>query len=209
MSIFNDIDKLIEYVNLELQKNPKATVNKLCDKLGIKQSTFKSRVHRANYQFDFKNRRYKKKEIEQVDKELKQEDDKKVSESTRVKSVVEEIVKQKNNKSINKPVEVKSEPEKSFIQQYNKSIDMRSLEELISLIEPIKEVIEEYKKNKDIIDIKPVELKPKSITNVKQKLFKVDVDVLDRWEKFVSEHKQYKVQNLVSMALEEFIEKYK
>lgn len=44
---------------------------------------------------------------------------------------------------------------------------------------------------------------------VKQKLFKVDTEVLKNWEKFVAEHKQYKVQNLISMALGEFIDKYK
>lgn len=93
--------------------------------------------------------------------------------------------------------------------KYNKDINKDKLEELISLIEPIKEVIQEYNKSKTIVEVHPIELKAKSITEVKQKLFKVDVDVLEEWEKFVVEHKQFKVQSLISLALEEFINKYK
>jgi c-di-AMP phosphodiesterase-like protein len=76
------------------------------------------------------------------------------------------------------------------------------------LIEPIKEVIQEYNKSKNIIEVERVELKPPSITEVKQKLFKVDVDILDQWNKFIVEHKEFKVQSLISMALDEFIQKY-
>lgn len=97
----------------------------------------------------------------------------------------------------------------SIIQKYNNDIDINSLQELISLIEPIKEVIQAYNKSKNIVEVEKIELKPKSITEVKQKLFKVDVEVLDKWDKFVAEHKQFKVQNLISLALEEFINKYK
>ena len=31
-----NIDKLVKYINIELKKNSKATVNKLCDKMGVK-----------------------------------------------------------------------------------------------------------------------------------------------------------------------------
>lgn len=102
-----------------------------------------------------------------------------------------------------------SKPSESVLQKYNKDIDINALKELLTLIEPIKEVIEQYNKTKNIIEVDKVELNPKSITEVKQKLFKVDVEILGKWEKFVAEHKQFKVQNLISMALEEFIERYK
>ena len=172
------VDKLVEYMNIELKNNPKSTVNKLADKLGIKQSTFKTWVHRAGYQFDFDNRCYTK--VTQKDKALEEV------------AVTKEI-----------------EQSESLIQSLNKDINISSLKELVSLIEPIKEVIQKYNESRNIIDVKPIELNPKSITDIKQKLFKVDKEVLEKWEKFVAEHKQYKVQNLVSMALEEFIDKYK
>ena len=52
-------------------------------------------------------------------------------------------------------------------------------------------------------------IKVKAITEVKQKLFKIDIEVLEKWDKFVIEHKEFKVQQLISLALEEFIDKYK
>jgi len=99
------------------------------------------------------------------------------------------------------------EPHK-IIQKDNRNIEIDKINELISMIEPLKEVILEYNKRKNIVDVKTHELNPPSITEVKQKLFKIDIDVLEKWEQFISEHKQYKVQNLISLALDEFIRKY-
>ena len=44
--------------------------------------------------------------------------------------------------------------------------------------------------------------------DTRQKMFRVDVKVLDRWNKFCEEHKHIKVQSLISSALLEYIEKY-
>lgn len=87
-------------------------------------------------------------------------------------------------------------------------IDINALNELINLKEDIKKVIHEYNISKDIINIEPVELRPKAVTEVKQKLFKVDTNVLDQWESFIKRHKEFKVQSLISLALEEFLNKY-
>lgn len=108
---------------------------------------------------------------------------------------------QKDNTSNNKPLE-------NVIQKYNNDIDIETLKELISLIEPIKEVIQAYNKSINIIEVEKVELNAPSITEVKQKLFKVDIDMLERWNKFVLEHKEYKVQSLITLALKEFLDKY-
>lgn len=166
-----NIDKLIQFINLELKKTPKSSVNKICDKIGIKQSTFKTWAHKAEYKFDVNTRKYIK-------------------------------VIQKDNSPANVA-------EINIIQKHNKNIDMNKLLELTEMLEPLKEIIQEYNKSKNIVDVKPVELKVKNITEVKQKLFKIDVDVLKQWDKFVAEHKQFKVQNLISLALEEFMDKYK
>lgn len=58
-----DTDKLFEYVNLELRKDNKISVNKLCDKIGIKKSTLKSRAMRGNYSFNIETRQYVKNNI--------------------------------------------------------------------------------------------------------------------------------------------------
>jgi len=95
-----------------------------------------------------------------------------------------------------------------FIQEHNRSISDEKLMELVELIEPIKEMLEEYNRNKNIVDVNTVELRPKAVIEVKQKLFKIDINVLEQWEEFVLNHKEFKVQQLISLALEEFINKY-
>lgn len=117
---------------------------------------------------------------------------------------------QRDNKVIlNKKKKINFNRKTEVIQEYNNGINELKLLELIELLEPIKSLIEDYERNKNIIEVNSVELKPKAVIKVKQKLFKIDVDILEQWEEFVLNHKEFKVQQLVSLALEEFIEKYK
>ena len=44
--------------------------------------------------------------------------------------------------------------------------------------------------------------------NTKQRMFRVDVEVLEQWNEFCEEYKHIKVQSLISSALQEYINKY-
>lgn len=44
--------------------------------------------------------------------------------------------------------------------------------------------------------------------NTKQKMFRIDVEVLEQWNRFCEEYKHIKVQSLISSALLEYINKY-
>ena len=57
---FNNIsiEKLVQYINLELSKDKNISVNKLCDRIGIKKSTLKSRMTRADYSYNVERRQY-------------------------------------------------------------------------------------------------------------------------------------------------------
>lgn len=171
------IDKLVQLINLELKKDSSISVNKICNKIGMKKSTVKIQLRNNNYSYNAEQRQY-------------------------IKDI------QKNNDNIKEISTTKIEPKTEDMQRYNKDIDINKLNELISLIEPIKEVIEGYNRNKNIIEVNEIELKAKAVTEVKQKLFKVDINVLEQWDKFVADHKEFKVQQLISLALEEFINKY-
>lgn len=46
------------------------------------------------------------------------------------------------------------------------------------------------------------------VQDTKQRMFRVDVEVLERWNKFCDEYKHIKVQSLISSAMLEYIEKY-
>ncbi len=179
-----DIAKIVEYINIELKKDPTTSVNKIISKMGEKQSTIKTRLRKKGYSYDGESRSYIK--VIPMDKSLTEKD------------VITKVIPKYNK-----------EPNQEFIQGYNNDIDMEKLQGLVSLIGPIKEVIEEYTKNKAIIEAKSVALKPKAIVEVKQKLFKVDTEILEKWDTFVKNHKEFKVQQLISLAMEEFIDRYK
>lgn len=106
---------------------------------------------------------------------------------------------------INKEISVTKDDD---IQKSYYDIDMNELKELLSLKDDLKQLIQQYHISKNVIDVEPIELKVKAITEVKQRLFKIDVEVLEKWDKFIASNKQFKVQQLSSLALLEFIEKY-
>lgn len=74
---------------------------------------------------------------------------------------------------------------------------------LMKMIEEYKSVgMQEIKDNRLVIEL-PVENEEARIT------FRINGTVYDEFKRFVKEHKQFKVKELVSAALQEFINKYK
>lgn len=65
-----ETEQLVTYINIELKRNVKLSVNKVCDKIGIKQSTVKSKLHKSGYFFNADLRKYEK--INADDKEVNQ-----------------------------------------------------------------------------------------------------------------------------------------
>lgn len=67
------IEQFVEFINTELQKDKTISVNRLCDKLNIKKSTLKSKMHRENYSYNHDLRQYIKNNIIDSTKEVFQE----------------------------------------------------------------------------------------------------------------------------------------
>lgn len=154
-----------------------------------------------------------------IDKRLKRAGYKKIDN----KYIINEDVIQKKDKSKTKEKDKSNNSNTLVIQRPNnliidnfKEIDMNSLKEIINLLEPMKEVIQEYNKSKikdSVIDLEPLEIKidrTELSGNIKAAGFRIDENILDLWKEFTSENKaEYKVQDLVGQALLEFMEKYK
>lgn len=174
------VEELVDYINNELKLGRSMKDIEIND-FKVNDRVIVKRLNRKGY------RRVDNKFVNSITKDIQK--DNKV------------ILNKKKNIGFNRKTEV--------IQKHNNDINELKLLELIELLEPIKSLIEDYERNKNIIEVNSIELKPKAITKVKQKLFKIDVDILEQWEEFVLNHKEFKVQQLISLALEEFIEKYK
>lgn len=175
----DNIDKMVKYMNMQLKDNPRATVNKLCDKIGVKQSTFKTWVHRAGYKFNFDNRAYIK--------DTPQCDD---SNTTVI---------------INKPIE-KNDKDMTLV------IDESIKNNLISLAQNYDKIMglvnrydNQYDKVYDGIIVElPIETKADYRTTIR-----VNNVVWDQFDDFASNHSEFTKKDLLSMALKEYIEKYR
>lgn len=178
-----DIEKQVKYINLELKKNPNATVNKLCDKMGIKQSTFKSRVHRAGYKFDFKNRSY----------------------------IKENPMYEANNTPVinPKPIEQNKANDNSTTLVINDEKIKNNLIGLANSYDKIMALINGYdnqydKKYDGIIIELPIETKTDYRTTIR-----INNVIWNQFNDFASKHSEFTKKDLLSMALKEYMEKYK
>lgn len=120
--------------------------------------------------------------------------------------------KDKYNKSITTVIQKQEEA----ISKDFKETDIQALKELISLVEPLKDVIQVYNKSittEKYIDVEPIEVnidRSKLSGNIKATGFRIDESILKQWKEFIKNYNgEYKVQDLVGQALLEFIEKYK
>lgn len=112
----------------------------------------------------------------------------------------------KSNTSV---IEVKQFDNKSITSVINEVIDVRAVNELTTLIEPLKELLQKYHNSNYIIDIEPNEFKVNVAKEVKSKVFKIDVEVLKQLEEFCDLYSQYKLQDIISTLLSEAMSKYK
>lgn len=91
-----------------------------------------------------------------------------------------------------------NEPQESIIIPEN--LDYDKLLELQELLNPLKELLEKQNKLKNSSKLPDVRY-----TDVVQKTFKVDSDTLKKWEAFCKAKKGYKMQDLTSRALAEYM----
>lgn len=122
-----------------------------------------------------------------------------------------ESKKSKDNKSLTNVIQ----PTQSLrMNEFNES-DINSLKELITLVEPLKGVIQEYNKSltsEKYIEVEPIEvhIDRKNLSGIiKQVGFRVDETILEEWKEFIKNYDgEYKVQDLIGEALRQFIHKY-
>ncbi|MCB2362201.1 DUF4250 domain-containing protein [Clostridium estertheticum] len=207
---FNDL-KIMEqigYVNTELKKGE--SLRSISQNLNMSKSTFRERFKKIGYIYNPKTKQYYRNE--DISQQLTLEDFARGDLAQATKPVDEVI--QKYNKSISEVMIVKENNIPIKTQEY---IELKNtlaeVKELIGMKEQLKEVIQSYNKNINIIDVPlPQELKfNKDDFNgeVKTRLIKVYDNVNEAWIDFCKVNSQFKMQDLYSIALLEFIKKYK
>ena len=174
------IEESVKYMNNLLNDNKSITA--ICKDIGMATSTLYDHFKRLNYKYDTITRQYIKTLIQKDNK------------------VIIPKVIQKNNNTVT---------EVAITKDNNLLAEVR---ELLSMKDELKLLILEYNRSKSIVDvIEPQELKvdKKLFKGVlKGRLIKVYDNVNNDWIGFCKANSQFKMQDLYSMALLEFIEKY-
>ena len=186
------IEEIKDYINLELAKGrPMVSIEK--EDFEANERVIHKRLVRAGYK-KIDNQYILSNDVIQVSNNSITKD------------------KDKYNKSITSVIQREEEE----ITKDFKETDIQALKELISLVEPLKNVIQVYNKSittEKYIDVEPIEIKidrTKLSGNIKATGFRIDETILDYWREFIKNYNgEYKVQDLVGQALLEFIEKYK
>ena len=186
------IEEIKDYINLELAKGrPMVSIEK--EDFEANERVIHKRLVRAGYK-KIDNQYILSNDVIQVSNNSITKD------------------KDKYNKSITTVIQKQEEA----ISKDFKETDIQALKELISLVEPLKDVIQVYNKSittEKYIDVEPIEIKidrTKLSGNIKATGFRIDESILKQWKEFIKNYNgEYKVQDLVGQALLEFIEKYK
>ena len=186
------IEEIKDYINLELAKGrPMVSIEK--EDFEANERVIHKRLVRAGYK-KIDNQYILSNDVIQVSNNSITKD------------------KDKHNKSITTVIQKQEEA----ISKDFKETDIQALKELISLVEPLKDVIQVYNKSittEKYIDVEPIEInidRSKLSGNIKATGFRIDESILDYWREFIKNYNgEYKVQDLVGQALLEFIEKYK
>ena len=154
--------------------------------------------------------------VDDIRKELK------ISEKTFLKEIKENRDKfsqklkqyipntESNTNKIN-PVLVEPNTNVLLQDKYN-SLQVNTIDYLTDNISILKEIIDKYSNTKlntksntgiviDLVDDKHLKPKPKAV--------RINYFIYDEWQKFCDENKYFSKQDLISMALKEYMEKYK
>lgn len=183
MKIYENMttDEVIEYFNLEINKGRSAKEIEIED-FGVSERVIRKRLARKGIKIDVPKSNNKS---------------------------ITTVISKKDYESTTSIVALNSINNESITSVINTVIDVKSVNELTSLITPLKELLQKYHNSNYIIDVQPNEFKVNVASEVKSKVFKVDLQVLNQLDEFCALYPQYKLQDIISTLLLEAMCKYK
>ena len=173
-----DIDKLVEFVNIELQKNKTLSVNKLCDKYDIKKATLKTRMRRGGYSYNQDHRRYEKAIVDKNTTSSTTETHNKHQTNTTSSTTIKSVEVQNKNMPNN--------------------IDMDKLNLLLDNIDSILELVK-YKNTTSSITLNSKETKVTSL--------RINAELYDKVKERATRDQQ-SISDIVNRALIDYLKNY-
>lgn len=184
-----DIDSKVNYINSRLSEGN--TVIRIREDLGIGEKYLQKEL-KGKYKFNPKNRRYDKEPTSGIT-------DKKPTNS------IHEVIETTNN------IHEAKEPTISLPNNIK-----NDLLEMLTMKDDLKEVIKAFKEGYakeptnviEIIDDKGIKISLPD-DEVVRTTVRANKSVLNSWNEFCNNYKEFSKQDLISMAMIEYIEKYK
>lgn len=198
---FNKLDILeqLKYVNEQLLEG--GSLRSISSNLDMSKTTIRDRFLKFGYVFNNEARQYIKDNSITAKVEYKQNTNiLKENKSIDNKAILE--VEYNHNTNIKG---IDSKVVENVEYKHNTSILQSKEKEIL-------EMLEWFNKQKNIIDVEPQELKidtNKLIGEVKTTTVRLYSDTWEQFKKFMEGYKAYKSMDLVSMALVEYMDKYK
>jgi len=179
------IELQMKYMNDLLNDNKsRSDIYKI---IGMARTTLGDHVKRCNYKFDTNTNQY----IKSGSQALIPKDNTSI-----IKKVIPKHINSKNEVAITKDDAL-----------------IKEVKELLSMKDDLKVLIQEYNRSKNIVDvIEPAELKVDKTRfkgELKGRLIKVYDNVNNDWISFCKSNSQFKMQDLYSMALLDYMKTYK
>lgn len=208
---FNKLEVLeqLEYINNELLKGE--SLRSISEKLSMSKTTIRDRFKKIGYIYNAETKQYYKDDTINVQHQITLEEHARTVEQAT--EPTDEVI-QKDNDSISEVAIIEKRNANPLdLQEYmDFKNTLSDVKELLEMKDQLKEVIQSYNSSKNIIDIPALqELKidiSKFEGDPKSRLIKIYSNVNDAWMGFCKVNNQFKMQDLYSMALLEYIDKY-
>lgn len=198
------VEQLVEYINKELQKDEKLGINKLCDREGLKNSTVKSRLNRNGYKYNSEERKYYKNTNDNI-KNNTNNDTNSIDKINTKKKI-------KNDNSIEKIKDKKDT--KDNTNRITNDILLDLMQNIKSLEDRLDKIEKNTKDNTKVITKRNIKnnigyMNIKNTKDTTTKSIRLYTEVKAELDKYIEEHKEVKVIDIVSFAILEYINKNK
>ena len=198
------VEQLVDYINKELQKDEKLGINKLCDREGLKNSTVKSRLNRNGYKYNSEERKYHK--ITNSNSKRNTNND------TNSIAKINTKKKIKNDNSIEKIKDEKDTKDNTNIITNDILLDL--MQNIKRLEDRLDKIEKNTKDNTKVITKRNIKnnigyMNIKNTKDTTTKSIRLYTEVKAELDKYIEEHKEVKVIDIVSFAILEYINKNK
>lgn len=198
------VEQLVDYINKELQKDEKLGINKLCDREGLKNSTVKSRLNRNGYKYNSEERKYYKITNSNIKSNT--------SDDTNSISKINTKKKIKNDNSIEKIKDAKDT--KDNTNRITNDILLDLMQNIKRLEDRLDKIEKNIKDNTKVITKRNIKnnigyMNIKNTKDTTTKSIRLYTEVKAELDKYIEEHKEVKVIDIVSFAILEYINKNK